>query len=293
MSGIKASVIAACRRILAPLTRILIRFGVSAGELSALVEQEYVRSAAQQLAQRGELVTASRLAVITGLPRNIVPSIVASLGDESPRRVGSLAQRAQRVVDGWFTDRQFLDAHGNPTPLPVSGAGRSFETLVDRYAGGGVRASTVLKDLAASRAVRLTGKGELRVVRRSAAAGGADPATIQQLGEVTAALLATLERNLTSGPAEQLPIHAVTREARHSDVPTFRAQAGTNASGFIERTEAALEKGQRNAPPPEKSAADVLLGAFVFTLVQPMSSPAPRWQKGLAARLKEPAATSS
>ena len=296
MSGTKASVIAACRRILAPLTRILIRFGVSAGELSALVEQEYVRSAALQLAQRGELVTASRLAVITGLPRNIVPSIVASLGEESPRRVGSLAQRAQRVVDGWFTDRHFLDAHGNPAPLAVSGPGRSFERLVDRHAGGGVRASTVLKELAASRAVRLTGKGELRVVRRSAAAGGADPATLQQLGEVTAALLATFERNLTSGPAEQLPIHGVTREARQADVPAFRTQAGTHASGFIERTEEAFDsktRHQRDVSAPMNGAAEVLLGAFAFTLVQPMSTPEPRWQKGLAARLKEPAAAQS
>jgi len=289
MSGVKDSVITSCRRILAPLTRVLIRFGVSAGELSALVEQEYIRSAASQLAQRGELVTASRLAVITGLPRNVIPSIVASLGEESPRRVGSLVQRAQRVIDGWYSDRQFLDAQGNPAPLPMSGPGRSLETLVERYAGGGVRASTVLKELAASRAVRLTGKGELRVVRRSAAASGADPATIQQLGEVTAALLATFERNLTSGAAEQLAIHGVTREARQADVPAFRTQAGKHASEFIASAEAAFDKRrkeQRNVPGPEQGTADMVLGAFVFSLVQPMNTPEPRWQKGLAARLK-------
>ena len=87
--SIKTSLIASCRRILAPLTRILIRFGIGAGELNALIEQEFVKSAIRQLALSGELVTSSRIAIITGLPRNVVASIVASLDEESTRRVGS------------------------------------------------------------------------------------------------------------------------------------------------------------------------------------------------------------
>lgn len=288
MSGLKGSVLNACRRILAPLTRILIRFGVSAGELNALIEQEYVRSAVRQLAERDELVTASRIAVITGLPRNVVASIVASLGEESPRRVGSLVQRAQRVLTGWHEDREFQDRDGDAAVLPMSGSARSFEALVERYVGGGVRASTVLKELQATGAVRLTRDNQVRALRRSAAAGGADPGTVQQLGEVTAALLSAFEQNLLHGPEEQLAIRGVTREASPADVPIFRTQMGRRADAFAEVSEAFFDgRVAERAAQPARDPDAVLLGSFVFTSFHPVREPVPRWQKGLAARLKD------
>jgi hypothetical protein len=167
--SIRNSVIASCRRILAPLTRILLRFGISAGELNAIIEQEYVKSAVRLIAAKDELVTSSRISIITGLPRNLVASIVESLDEESSRRMGSLIQRAQRVLTGWYEDNDFKTAEGDPAVLPVNGTGRTFESLVDRYVGGGVRASGVLKELLATGAVRMTREDMVRALRRSAA----------------------------------------------------------------------------------------------------------------------------
>jgi hypothetical protein len=288
--NLKAGVIASCRRILAPLTRILIRFGVGAGELNALVEQEYVKSAVRQLAFSGELVTSSRIAIITGLPRNIVASIVESLDAESTRRVGSLIQRAQRVLTGWFEDREFQTREGDPLVLEVSGAGKSFEMLVDRYVGGGVRASGVLKELLATGAVKMTRDGAIRAMRRSAAAGGADPETVQQLGDFTSALLCAFEHNLTSGPQEQVAIRGVTRPADASIVPLFRTQMAKRAEVLIEGAEAFLES---RVARHEGTASEVVVGSFAFTSVQTTKEPEPRWQRGLAERLKRPAAARS
>lgn len=142
---------------------------------------------------------------------NIVASIIASLDEESTRRVGSLIQRAQRVLTGWYEDREFQTREGDPLALGVAGSGQSFEVLVDRYVGGGVRASGVLKELLATGAVKITRDGAVRAMRRSAAAGGADPETVQQLGDVTSALLGAFEHNLSSGPQEQVAIRGVTR----------------------------------------------------------------------------------
>jgi uncharacterized protein DUF6502 len=289
--SIKNSVIASCRRILAPLTRILLRFGISAGELNALVEQEYVKSAVRQLALTGELVTSSRIAIITGLPRNIVASIVESLDEESTRRVGSLIQRAQRVLTGWYEDREFQTREGDPLVLPVAGMGKTFELLVERYVGGGVRASGVLKELVATGAVKMTRDGTVRAVRRSAAAGGADPATVQQLGDYTSALLVAFEHNLTSGPLEQVAIRGVTRHADASIVPLFRAQMAKRAEVLVESAETFLEsRVPRDDEVAAASAAEaVVLGSFAFTSVQPVNEPEPRWQRGLAERFKRPA----
>ncbi len=287
MTSIKNSLIASCRRILAPLTRILIRFGIGAGELNALVEQEYVKSAIRQLALTGELVTSSRIAIITGLPRNIVASIVESLDEESTRRVGSLIQRAQRVLTGWYEDREFQTREGDPLVLELAGSGKSFEMLVDRYVGGGVRASGVLKELLATGAVKMTREGAVRAMRRSAAAGGADPETVKQLGEYTNALLAAFEHNLTSGPLEQVAIRGVTRRADSSLVPLFRSQMGKRAEVLVESTEAFLDsRVPKDAGSEEGAASDVVVGSFAFTSVQSIAEPEPRWQRGLAQRLK-------
>jgi len=283
--SLKSGVIASCRRILAPLTRILIRFGVGAGELNALVEQEYVKSAVRQLALSGELVTSSRIAIITGLPRNIVASIVGSLDEESTRRVGSLIQRAQRVLTGWYEDREFQTREGDPLVLDVTGPGKSFEMLVDRYVGGGVRASGVLKELLVSGAVKMTREGAVRAMRRSAAAGGADPATVQQLGDFTNALLGAFEHNLTSGPQEQVAIRGVTRQADASIVPLFRTQMAKRAEVLVEGAEAFLES---RVAQHEAASSAVLVGSFAFTSVQQTKEPVPRWQRGLAERLKRP-----
>jgi Family of unknown function (DUF6502) len=292
--SIKNSVIASSRRILAPLTRILIRFGIGAGELNALIEQEYVKSAIRQLALTGELVTSSRISIITGLPRNIVASIVESLDEESTRRVGSLIQRAQRVLTGWYEDREFQTREGDPLVLEVAGSGKTFEMLVDRYVGGGVRASGVLKELVATGAVKMTRDGAVRAMRRSAAAGGADPVTVQQLGDYTSALLVAFEHNLTSGPQEQVAIRGVTRQADASIVPLFRSQMAKRAEVLVEGAEAFLEsRVPKHEGQGEGAASDVIVGSFAFTSVQSVNEPEPRWQRGLAERLKRPSTARS
>jgi hypothetical protein len=292
--SVKHSLIASCRRILAPLTRILIRFGVGAGELNALIEQEYVKSAVRQLARSGELVTSSRIAIITGLPRNIVASIVESLDEESTRRVGSLIQRAQRVLTGWYEDREFQTREGDPLVLEAAGAGKTFEMLVERYVGGGVRPSGVLKELLASGAVKMTREGAVRAMRRSAAAGGADPETVKQLGEYTNALLVAFEHNLTSGPLEQVAIRGITRQAEPSIVPLFRTQMARRADVLVEGAEAFLESRMAKQEVGAQGAdAAVLVGCFAFTSVEALHAPEPRWQRGLAQRLKRPGAARS
>jgi len=285
----KNSLIASCRRILAPLTRILIRFGIGAGELNAIVEQEYVKSAVRQLARAGELVSSSRIAIITGLPRNVVASIVESLDEESNRRVGSLLQRAQRVLTGWYEDRDFQTREGDPLVLQVSGSGKTFEMLVERYVGGGVRASGVLKELLASGAVKMTRDGAVRAMRRSAAAGGADPETVKQLGEYTNALLVAFEHNLMSGPMDQVAIRGITHQTDASLVPLFRAQMAKRAEVLVEGAEGFLESRVAKQDGQSQGAdSDVLVGCFAFTTVESLQEPEPRWQRGLAQRLKRP-----
>jgi hypothetical protein len=166
--------------------------------------------------------------------------------------------------------------------------------LVDRYVGGGVRASGVLKELVATGAVKMTRDGAVRAMRRSAAAGGADPVTVQQLGDYTSALLVAFEHNLTSGPQEQVAIRGVTRQADASIVPLFRSQMAKRAEVLVEGAEAFLEsRVPKHEGQGEGAASDVIVGSFAFTSVQSVNEPEPRWQRGLAERLKRPSTARS
>jgi hypothetical protein len=130
-------------------------------------------------------------------------------------------------------------------------------------------------------------------MRRTAAAGGVDPETLQQLGEYTGALLTAFEHNLSSGPMEQLAIRGVTRNADPAIVPLFRAQMAKRAEVLVESAEAFLES--RVAQPRDDGraagvAGEVVVGSFVFNSVLALQVPKPRWQRGLATRLKLPGA---
>ena len=55
--------------------------------------------------------------------------------EEHPPEPERGGQRAERVLQGWWKDPDFLDSNGEPLKLPLRGPRRSFAALVKRYAG--------------------------------------------------------------------------------------------------------------------------------------------------------------
>ena len=155
-----------CRRVLYPLVRILVRFGVSAGELKSIVDSVYAHAGSEYLENQGERVSYSRLAVITGINRSVLPAILAAPreGDFRPRS-GTQLHRAARVLTGWHDDRDFQTRAGSPAVLPIHGGRRSFEQLTRRYSGG-VYYWTILAELERVGAVKRVGNESVRAIRR-------------------------------------------------------------------------------------------------------------------------------
>lgn len=79
-------------------------------------------------------MTVSRVAVLTGLSRKEVVRLRELLDGETTSLKQS-PNRAQRVVQGWLQDREFLDRKKAPRILPVKGDKGSFVALVKRYSG--------------------------------------------------------------------------------------------------------------------------------------------------------------
>ena len=131
--------------ILRPMIRLLIRFEVTHLELSELVRQTYVEVADSDFAIEGEEMTISRVAVLTGLSRKEVVRL-RNLLNENTTSLKQKPNRAQRVVQGWLSDKEFLDRKKNPKILPLKGEKSSFVKLVKRYSGD-ITYGAVLEEL--------------------------------------------------------------------------------------------------------------------------------------------------
>lgn len=279
---LRPALVLMCRRILHPLVRMLIRFGISAGELKAIVDSVYAHAGSEHLAAQGDRVTYSKLAVITGINRSFLPGILATPQDEFRPRSQTQLHRAARVLNGWYEDVTFQTRTGEPAVLAISGARRSFEQLAHRYSGG-VYYPTLLGELLRAGAVEKVGKNRIRALRRAPAPGGASVDAVYSAGEITGDLLATLDHNLQARPHEQLPVRALTMRVEGESLSLFRAQLSKRADGLLEMTDSFLQahrvdakarKDDKAAPTQADQpktvqadeASDIILGAGVFAI---------------------------
>lgn len=129
-------------RVLLPFARTLLRAGVSYREYEKLARAAFVLSAYKDFGLRGRETNTSRVAHMTGLSRKEVKRVrdecTVSIDPDSEWQG---VDRPGDVLHGWYTDPEFLTAHGSPRRLVATG---EFTELVRRYGAdippGAVRA---------------------------------------------------------------------------------------------------------------------------------------------------------
>lgn len=195
-SSLKPSVEGAVLRLLDPLVALLLDSGVGVGDLLSLVKVAYVQAAERRGGEDGVAGprNVSRIAVVTGLTRGEVKTILAS-GESKTRGDARQGQRAERVLSGWWADAEFQDERGAPAVLPKYGATRSFAALCRRYSGER-RTAPVLDELLRVRAIRELPEQRVQAISRTYATVRWDPEGIANLGEQLREHCATLANNL-------------------------------------------------------------------------------------------------
>ncbi len=146
-----------------PITRLLVQGGIGADELIHAAKRAYLRAAIETLCRSGERVVVTRLAVVTGMTRKEVSTLLTESRQENPIvRPRSGQHRALRVITGWMTDPRFHQPTGRPADLPYQGRNQAFGQLVRLYAGD-VTPRSVLRELERMNAVAVERPGLLRV----------------------------------------------------------------------------------------------------------------------------------
>jgi hypothetical protein len=183
---------------MAPLVRILLRQGISCREFADVLKEVFVTEAARELATPERKASLARVAIVTGLTRKEVSSIVH---DEELRRRAreTNVEQTARVLEAWHTEARYLGPYGFPRDLVIEGddpAG-TFEQLVREF-GSKVNFRTMLDDLLRIGAARLLEGGSVvRVLERSYIPKDMTIETIQIFTQAVRRYMQTVDFNLS------------------------------------------------------------------------------------------------
>jgi hypothetical protein len=183
-----------------PLVRILIRNGVSFGELAEVLKNVFVEVAARDFPIEERKTSRSRIAIITGLTRKEVAKQEEILRSGRALEVVSNLNRVSRVLAGWHSDPEFTGPYGLPLELPFESAtSTSFSGLVKKHSGD-MAPRAMLDEMVRVGLVQQMASGAFKVLARAYILRDFDPNALERLGEVVHDFICTYEFNMYKGP---------------------------------------------------------------------------------------------
>ncbi len=262
---IKRHVLAACRHLLAPIARLLLRSGVTWGEFAELSKEVFVDVARRDYGIQGRPTNNSRVAMITGLSRREVTRVRDVLIGEAHAQEAPSSRVAQ-VLSGWHVDPEFLDDDGQPVVLPVNGERRSIAALLKRYAGD-LPHGAFLKELQQLGLVEKVGNEGFRVLARDYLRGAADPDIVRQLGVALHDHGATLTHNVNTKRTEPARFEGMASTPRLAPryARLFAKFAGERGQAFLEEVDAWLVRHEvKRSDKKESDKQGVRVGMGVY-----------------------------
>lgn len=193
-TDLKLSILAAYKRLLRPLVRILLRNNVSFGEFSEIAKDVFVEVAAADFQLTDQNMLEGRIAIMTGLTRKEVDRLINERGRQE-REYESNLNRVARILSGWHTDPQFTGPYGLPLDLPLDATGSiSFFELARRYTED-IPAQTMLDELLRIGVVKDIEEDRFRVLTRTYLPSADAPASLDRLGNAVSNFVETLDFN--------------------------------------------------------------------------------------------------
>ena len=140
-------------KLLQPLARLFLHFGVSYREFCELSKAAFVAVAAEDFGVHGRPTNASRIAAMTGLTRKDIGQIRRKIESGESAQTDRQSP-VNEVLSAWCSAGEYLDKRGEPKRLPLKGERPSFESLVRQFAGD-IPAGALRKELQRIDAIEL------------------------------------------------------------------------------------------------------------------------------------------
>jgi len=250
-----------------PLVRILLRGGVPFREFSEVVRDTYVRVAFDELSQNTQPASLARVAIVTGLTRNQITSIVGS-DDKLREALESNARALARLLQVWHNDPAYLGPYGFPRDLEFeskSSEATTFEDLVRTYAPGLSPRSLLDELLRVQAAVFVRETGMIRVLKRTFIPEEMAPEAIEVFARGARRYIETINHNLGEKDASRRRFERWVfpdSGLRQSDWEAFRNLVHERLKGVIEDLDTRF--GDFEAPERAQETLSVGVGMYLY-----------------------------
>lgn len=184
------------RKLLKPLVRIMLRYGYSYREFNNLAKEVFIEVCYDDFTLEGRKMTASRVAVLTGLDRKEIVKLVNNR-QLNQSVTSQPINRAARVIGGWLQDKDYQTQQGKARAIPVKGDGVSFQTLVGKY-GGDITFGPILDELLRINAVEYDCDNNLSLLAEGYLPVSDELEKLKIIGVSAQDLLTTIDYNLNA-----------------------------------------------------------------------------------------------
>jgi len=265
--GLRDAFAGAIRRMLKPVVRQLVAYGVPYPAFDELLRGLYVEVADEHFALPFKLQTDSRVTVVTGLNRKEVARL------RRRHRAAAVPARLQesvaaRVIGRWIVGPPYADRAGQPRPLPYEGRGArgaSFARII-RELGIDAPVRSVLDELIRVEVVEQRPDGQIVLRQQTFIPTHDQEAKLALLGSSPAQLFSTIVHNLDYPDAPWLERKVVYDNVGSDALPGLRDSARAVGEAFVRQanTLLAAEDRDRNPDAPGGERCEVVLGTYYF-----------------------------
>ena len=262
----KDHLIKACRHLIRPIVRFLLRNGVTWDEFSEASKDTYVDVARAEYGIQGRPTNNARVAVITGLSRREVAHVRDRLIEVPDRPSERKGNRISQILTAWHVDNEFVDEQGQPKDLPPAGTSGSYAGLLKRYAGD-LPHGAIKKEMLQLGLIEEMKSAHLKILKRDYVYAALDPEIVRQMSVALHDHATTLDHNLNAerktparfeGLAEN--IHIAARS-----VKTFNKFVEDRGMRFLQDIDAWLSEHEVDAS-KSTSRREIRLGAGVYAI---------------------------
>jgi hypothetical protein len=209
--NVKGPLLSACRHLLRPLVRILLRHGVGFGEFADAVRASFIDVARAEHVPAGRTDTDARLAMLTGIHvRDVRRVRNTRFSDDESVELNQI----HRVLQGWCQNPVYLGPYGVPLEIPFQAEGKSFSKLVHESTDGEAEPELVLEELLRVGAAKVTADRYVRLMSRTYLPAPLDRLGLERLGNVVHYFIDTVDFNLQKKKqgAGRFERYAITHE---------------------------------------------------------------------------------
>lgn len=265
-SGLKDQFAAAIRRMLRPVVRQLVAYGVTYPALDQMIRELYVETAEHDFALPHKRLTDSRVALMTGLNRKEIARLRNRPTEDASVEVEDTA--VTRVIGRWMGGPPFSDARGRPRALPYEDTRKrtaTFSRLV-RERGIDVPVRSVLDELIRTGVADIDDSGIVHLKQEANVPAGDLEGKLTLLSSDPGELFTTIVHNVENPDKPWLQRKVVYDNIGSDALESLREASRATGEEFIRRSNVLLSSKDRDRTPdaPGGKQSRVVLGVYYY-----------------------------